>query len=179
MSASKLVKPSFKYKESYLKALDEFHDEGRYMFLSDEELQNDESFESFVNDINEGRQHLHKPHADWVEPVPETALWLVKEDQFIGTLNIRHRLNWHLEKWGGHINFVIRPSMRGKGFGKKILQKGMPFACYLGIERALLTVNQDNKAAIRIVEFCGGKLEDETSGTERFPPRLRYWLDCS
>lgn len=177
MSASKLVKPHIDYKESYLNAVDEFHAEGRYQFLDKEEL--DENFEKFVTDINNGDIHLHKPYADWVEPVPETVLWLVKEHEYIGTFNIRHRLNWHLEKWGGHINFLIRPSMRGKGFGKKILQKGMPFACYLGIEKCLITVDPENTSAQRIVEFCGGEFEDETSATDKFPARKRYWLDCS
>ena len=177
MSASKLVKPSIEYKESYLEALNEYHAEGRYKFLDTEELS--ENFEQFITDLNEGNRHLHKPYSDWVEPVPETALWMVKDDKYIGSFNIRHRLNWHLEKWGGHINFVIRPSMRGKGFGKKILQKGLPIAEYLGIERALFTIDEDNKSAIRVIEFCGGKFEDETPATEQFPARLRYWVDCT
>lgn len=177
MSASKLVKPSIQHKESFLEALDEFHAEGRYQFLDRADLE--KNFETFVEDLNEGRRHMHKPYADWVEPVPETILWLVKENKYIGTFNIRHRLNWHLEKWGGHINFIIRPSMRGKGFGKKILQKGMPLVSYLGIDRALITVDPKNEAANRIVRFCGGELEDETPETDKFPARKRYWLNCS
>lgn len=178
MGASKLVKTSTDYQESYLEALSEFHEEGRYTFLSVEELRDEEKFASFVGLINEGKKHLHKPLADWVEPVPETVLWFVKDGEFLGTFNIRHRLNWHLEKWGGHVNFVIRPSMRAKGFGKKILLKGMPYVMYMGIERALLTVSPANEAAIKIVEHCGAVLEDETQETDKFPARLRYWLDC-
>lgn len=177
MSASKLVKPALEHKESYLEALKEYHNEGRYKFVDEKEL--DKTFETFIKDLNEGKRHLHKPYADWVEPVPETALWLVKDDEYIGAFNIRHRLNWHLEKWGGHINFVIRPSMRRKGFGKKILQKGMPVANYLGIDRALLTVSPDNKVASRIIEFCGGELQDTIAATDQFPSRKRYWLDCT
>lgn len=177
MSASKLVKPDIEYKDSYLDALREYQEEGRYTFIDIAEL--DENFEDFTKKLNDGKLNLHKPFQDWVEPVPETALWLVKDGTYIGTFNIRHRLNWHLEKWGGHVNFNIRPSMRGKGFGKKILQKGMPFICYMGINRALLTVHPDNKAGIRVIEFCGGELEDESPATDKFPDRLRYWLDCS
>lgn len=177
MSASKLVKPSVEYKESFLEALKEFHAEGRYQFLNTEDLE--KNFEKFVDDLNAGKRHMHKPYADWVEPVPETILWLVKEKKYIGTFNIRHRLNWHLEKWGGHLNFIIRPSMRGKGFGKKILQKGMPLVDYLGIDPALVTVDPKNEAANRIVQFCGGKLEDETPKTDKFPARKRYWLNCN
>src|SRR5690606_20234669 len=98
---------------------------------------------------------------------------------YIGSLNIRHRLNWHLEKWGGHINFIIRPSMRGKGFGKKLLQKGIPCASYLGIERALITLDPRHNAAAHIVKLCGGKYQDTTPETNQFPPRKRYWLPCN
>ena len=177
MSASKLVKPSVEYKKSFLEALREFQAEGRYRFLKIDDLE--KNFESFVETLNAGKRHLHKPYADWVEPVTETSLWLVKDGEFLGIFNIRHRLNWHLEKWGGHINFIIRPSMRGKGFGKKILQKGMPFTCYLGIDRALITLDPKNKAGIRIVEHCGGEFENETTATDKFPARKRYWLNCN
>lgn len=177
MGASKLVKPAVEHKEGYLEALAEFHAEGRYTFLNPEHVS--ANFEDFIDKINAGKKHLHKPYEDWVEPVPETVLWFVKDGDFLGTFNIRHRLNWHLEKWGGHINFVIRPSMRGKGFGKKILQKGMPYVSYLGIDKALITVAPENKSGARIVEHCGGVFEDETPQTDKFPARRRYWLDCS
>lgn len=177
MSASKLVKPSTEHQETYLEALKEFQDEGRYAFLDIDEIA--ENFGAFIEKVNEGKKLIHKPYADWVEPVPETVLWLIKDGQFIGTFNIRHRLNWHLEKWGGHINFVIRPTMRGKGFGKKILQKGMPYICYLGIEKALITVDPENEAGIKIIEHCGGEFDDETNETDKFPARKRYWLRCN
>ena len=177
MSASKLVKPAVEYKDSFLDAVEEFQAEGRYQFLDRENLE--EAFEKFVADLNEGRRHLHKPYREWAEPVPETILWLVKEDRYIGTFNIRHRLNWHLEKWGGDVSFVIRPSMRGKGFGKKILQKGMPMVCYLGIDRALITIDPKDKSSRRIIEFVGGEFEDETPETDKFPARARYWLKCN
>ena len=177
MSASKLVKPAVEYKDSFLEALREFHEEGRYDFLEIGEL--DEGFEEFVEDLNNGRRHLHRPYRDWTEPVPETILWFVKEDKYIGSLNVRHRLNWHLEKWGGHINFVVRPSMRGKGFGKKMLQKGLACASYLGIDKALITIDPTHTASQHIVELAGGEFQDETPETEQFPPRRRYWIACN
>ncbi len=177
MSASKLVKPHVRYKDSYIEALKEFQTEGRYAFLDIEKTTAD--FETFVDDLNDGRRHLHKPYVDWVEPVAETILWMVKDDLYIGTLNIRHRLNWHLEKWGGHINFMIRPTMRRKGFGKKILQKSLPCLNYLGIDKALITVAPENIGAQHIVEFCGGVHQDDLQETDQFPARKRYWMDCA
>lgn len=177
MSASKLVRPDVAYKDSYLEALTEYHAEGRQLFNKHHILKAD--FEGFVKALKSERGYPHQPFQDWVEPVPETVAWLVKDDDYIGSVYIRHRLNWHLEKWGGHIHFIVRPSMRGKGFGKKILLKAIPIANYLGIEKALLTVAPDNAAAIRIITACGGKFEDDLPETEQFPARKTYWLDCT
>jgi predicted acetyltransferase len=177
MTAAKLEKPSIEHKQSYLKALKEFHEEGRYTFLEIEDVS--ENFAEFIEKVNNGKRHLHKPYADWIEPVPETVLWLIKDHEFIGTLNIRHRLNWHLEKWGGHIGFIVRPSMRGKGYGKKLLQKAIPYIAHMGIERALLTIDPDDKGANKIVQFVGGKMQDTLPATDKFPSRNRYWLDCT
>lgn len=177
MSSSKLARPDSEYKDSFLEALEEYRAEGRFLYLSPPALHAD--FDSFVARLRTDRGVPHKPYQDWVEPVPETVLWMVRDGEYFGSVDIRHRLNWHLEKWGGHIHFIIRPSQRRKGYGKKILQKTIPFANYLGIDRALLTVDAGNAPALRIVEHCGARFEDETEPTGHFPARRRYWLDCT
>ena len=177
MTASKLIRPNGDYKEDYLEALEEYHAEKRYMHQNINLLRED--FDTFIKHLNAEKGYPHQPYQDWVEPVPETVVWLVKDDKYIGTVDIRHRLNWHLEKWGGHVHFNIRPSMRGMGYGRKILKKAMPIINYLGIDKALITVKPDDKAAIRIIESCGAKFEDETIATDKFPAMRRYWLDCT
>ncbi len=177
MSASKLIRPSIEYKDDYLKALEEYHAEGRYLHQNITLLNAD--FETFIKELKSEKGYPHQPYQDWVEPVPETIVWLVKDGTYIGTVDIRHRLNWHLEKWGGHVHFNIRPSMRGKGYGGKILKKSIPIINYLGIDKALITLNPEDKAAIHIVESCGAMFEDETPATDKFPAMRRYWLDCT
>lgn len=177
MSASKLVRPDIAYKDSFLEALDEYYQEGRYHYLKKLDL--NEGFDKFVGNLNIELDHHYETFQEWVNIVPETVAWLVKDDAYIGTIEIRHRLNWHLEKWGGHIHFIIRPSRRRQSFGKRILLKAIPIANYLGIEKALLTVDPANQAAIRTVESCGAVLEDELPTTDQFPARRRYWLDCT
>lgn len=177
MSASKLIRPSAEYKEDYLKALEEYHAEGRYLYQDIGVLNAD--FNAFIKQLNTDKGYPHQPYQDWVEPVPETIVWMVKDDQYIGTVDIRHRLNWHLEKWGGHVHFNIRPSLRGKGYGSKILKKAMPIINYIGIDKALITLKPTDTAAIRIVESCGAKFEGETHATDKFPAMRRYWLDCT
>ncbi len=177
MPAAKLVRPSVEFRDSFLEALKEYHKEGLYTCYDYKRIAED--FEEFVKILRANKGYPHKNYQEWVEPVPETVLWLVKDGHYIGTVDIRHRINWHLERWGGHIHFDIRPSMKGLGFGKKILQKALPFVNYLGIDRALVTVDPENRPAIRIIEFAGGVLKDETPKTDRFPNRLRYWIDCT
>ena len=177
MSASKLVRPDTEYQDSFIEALREYHAEGRYLYNDIPKLRAD--FSGFVGALKAERGSPHQPFQEWVDPVPETVAWLVKDGNYIGSVEIRHRLNWHLEKWGGHLHFIVRPTMRGKGYGTKILTKAMPIANYLGIEKALITLGPYNDAAIKIVEYCGGKFQDETSETDQFPARRRYWLDCT
>ena len=177
MSASKLIRPSIDYKDDYLDALREYHAEGQYTHQDIGTLKGD--FDAFVKELNTEKGYPHQPYQDWVEPVPETIVWLVKDGKYIGTVDIRHRLNWHLEKWGGHVHFNIRPSMRGKGYGQKILKKSMPIINYLGIDKALITIAPGDETAIHIVESCGGEFEDETTATDKFPAMRRYWLDCT
>lgn len=177
MTAAKLVRPSVEYKESFLSALLEYQQDGQIKYYDSANLR--ANFEGFVKNLLDERYHPATKFQDWVDPVPETRLWMVKDGEVIGLVSIRNRLNWHLEKWGGHISFSIRPSIRGKGFGKKILLKALPYANYLGVEKALMTIAPNNVAAIRIVESCGGELIDEKPKTDQFPARCRFWLDCS
>lgn len=173
MSASKLIKPSTEYKESYLEALALYHKEGKYKNLDISELKSD--FEHFIEERCKRRSGAFRNYPDWVELVPDTVLWLVKNDEYIGSMKIRHRLNWHLEKWGGHISFIIRPDKRGMGYGQKLLRKSKQVFDALDIDKVLITISPDNDIAKHIIEKNGAVFEDELSGTDRFPPQLRYW----
>ena len=177
MSASKLIRPTIDYKDSFLEALREFQAEGLMSHLDHETLRSDEAFKAFIEELRKDHAHSHKPYPDWVEPVPETVVWLTKDEDYIGTAEIRHRLNWHLEKWGGNMSFMLRPSWRGKGFGRKIFRKALTCAASFGLERVLLTVNPENQAAQSVIEDAGGELEDITTETDRFPSRCRYWVE--
>ena len=44
--------------------------------------------------------------------VPQTTLWWVSGDEYLGRISIRHRLTAHLREIGGHIDYDIRPSAR-------------------------------------------------------------------
>jgi predicted acetyltransferase len=102
--------------------------------------------------------------------VPCTTYWWVDGDDYLGRINLRHRLNERLREIGGHIGYDIRPSARRRGHATAMLAAALPRAAALGIDKALLTCDADNLASRKVIERNGGVLEDERDG------KLRFWV---
>jgi predicted acetyltransferase len=105
--------------------------------------------------------------AGWV---PATTLWWVEGTEYLGRLNIRHRLTPTLLEWGGHIGYDVRRSARRRGHATAMLAHGLPVAAALGIDPALVTCDVDNVGSRRVIEANGGVLDDERRG------KLRFWV---
>lgn len=104
---------------------------------------------------------------DWV---PCTFFWITDGDAVIGSLALRHELNaWLLEE-GGHIGYSIRPSRRRKGHAARALALALPPARVLGLERVLVTCDEDNLASKGTIEANAGGYEDSRNG------KRRYWV---
>jgi predicted acetyltransferase len=123
-------------------------------------------------DISEGRNL----RPGWV---PMTTFWLLDAtDNAVAVSRLRHRLTESLLRSGGHIGYFVKRQERGKGYGTEILHQTLAEARKLGIERALLTVDADNLASVRVIEGNGGVLQDETLEVTGRPYR-RYWIDLT
>lgn len=105
--------------------------------------------------------------------VPATMYWLYINGVPVGYGKLRHRLNDHLRKIGGHIGYVIRPSERGKGYGKLILKEILAKAKGLGLERVLMTCMQVNAASRKVIEANDGVLSNIEDG------ECYYWIKIS
>jgi len=166
-----LVRPSAKYKRSFLEALPEYDVKDpsqRYARLDGEAMGD---FDHFVREETEKSEGKHLPEGF----VPETVWWLVDQGEYIGRVSIRHELTPYLLKVGGHIGYDIRPSKRGQGYGSMILQLALPKAKELGIDKVLVTCDETNKPSRKIIEKAGGVLEDKQP-TESGVAKLRYWI---
>ncbi len=109
--------------------------------------------------------------------VPTTFLFAFAGKRIVGRVSIRHTLNEFLERVGGHIGYVVVPEFRRQGHATAILHQALRIAREeLGIERVLVTCDDDNVGSIRTIQKNGGVLEDVVRGPDLEKPKRRYWM---
>ena len=165
-----LVNPSIQYRESWISALAEFDGENRSGYWS--LVADPRNLPVLIQRLYEYSQGINIPAAS----VPATTLWCIDKNVYIGHVNIRHRLNEYLEKYGGHIGYAVRPSARGKGYGDQMLKFSIPFIKQLGLKEVLITCDKDNMASRKIIENNGGIYENEILDDQGVI-KMRYWIN--
>ena len=178
-----LEPPDVRFRESVLTALSEYHAEGRHVDLDATPFEDPEEFARYCAALNRAVARPGEPHlylarlhgtpvpGEWVDGyVPQTVLWWVAGDVFLGRLSIRHRLTPHLLFHGGNIGFEVRPSARRRGHATAMLAAALPLAAALGIDPARVDCEADNVASRRVIERNGGVFDEERDGS------LFYWL---
>ncbi len=169
-----LITPDTSLKESFLAAMAEFAVEGRSGDGSGigsdlaewtGRWESDEGFAAYVAEKVAERDRVENP--EWVL---NTNLWWADGTGYIGRMSIRHELNDWLKEVGGHIGYDVRRSRRREGHATAMLAAALEIARDLGIERALITCDDDNIGSRLVIERNGGVLEDLRRG------KLRYWV---
>lgn len=97
--------------------------------------------------------------------------------RLVGFISVRHELNDFLRRNGGHIGYSVRPTRRREGIARAGLELVLERARALGLDRVMLTCDDDNPGSFRTIEGAGGVLQDTIDATEIGHPRLRrYWI---
>ena len=78
--------------------------------------------------------------------------WAVDNGKFIGEFELRMEFPEKVMLDIGSIGYAVRVSEQGKGYGKAILRLGLELAKHHGMDRVLLTINDENKASIHVCE---------------------------
>ncbi len=133
-----------------------------------------------------------RPDLPWAGYVAQTAAWrcgrelppdrvpsnfLIAEldGALAGRVSVRHEFNDFLAAYGGHIGYCVRPRFRRRGVATEILGQALIVARAHGVDRVLVTCDEDNLTSAGVIERQGGVLEDR-----RVDPRgvlkRRYWI---
>jgi predicted acetyltransferase len=176
-----LIVPDVSFRRSFAAALDEFQAEGRgsadghsvidrYVRDHAAAMSSDAGFAKVIGAIKAERlEETPRPPGF----VPDTEMWWVAGEEFLGRIVVRHRLTPALLDIGGHIGYDVRPSARRQGHATEMLRQALLVARDLGIDPALITCNVSNIGSRAVIERNGGVLEDERRG------KLRFWVSTS
>ncbi len=168
-----LVPPSERYRESFLRAMREFRQEGLSWWSGGDLEGVERDFAAFVAK----KLADATPRSD--ASIAKTHLWAVAEAGFVGRISIHHALNDALRVAGGHIGYDTAPSFRGRGVATEMLRQALPLARALGLGDVLLTCDDTNAASIRVIERNGGVLRETRVLDARRPPKRYYWISRS
>jgi predicted acetyltransferase len=162
----KLVKPSEKYKKSYLAALKEFERDKNNLEYKYEDIAKD--FRSFIKKLKQREKGVDLPRGY----VPDSHFWYVEGSRFLGRISIRHKLNKKLKIRGGHIGYAVRPPERKKGYASTMLKLVLPEAKKLGLKKVMLTVAKNNIASQKVMIKNGAKFKDYSPDGS-----MRFWIN--
>jgi predicted acetyltransferase len=136
-----------------------------------------EDWVAYLERVERERLGLDLPEG-WV---PSTFLVAEVEGQVVGRVSIRHDLNAHLAQVGGHIGYGVRPAFRRRGYATDIMRQSLGVAASVGLDRVLVTCDTDNVGSARVIESCGGVLENVLPGNDGSvgPGTRRYWVETA
>lgn len=102
--------------------------------------------------------------------VPQTTYWLLEDGVPVGTGRVRHFLTDKLREEGGNIAYALVPQARGRGLGKALLGLLVEECRAMGMDRALITIQNQNAPSIGTALANGAVLEkkDDVRGW--------YWI---
>lgn len=172
-----LIRPSARYKRSFIQAVREAQASGSGLgdTLNWDAAELEADFDLLLAELRKFEPGNDLP-AGYVN---SEYRWLVEGDEYLGRASIRHTLNAKLREFGGHIGYEVRPTQRRKGYATLILKLALQRARELGIERALVTCDDDNQGSWRTIEKNGGVLEGVFQLDYYEEPIRRYWIALS
>lgn len=133
-----------------------------YEFFSNIEIENENGFYiKKANDFVEFREILKdlvkdKNIAFTEQRIPQIVYWVVLNDDIIGIVKVRKRINENLKKLGGHIGYYILKKYRNKGYGKELLKRALDL--FDDNTTIVITCSKDNLASQKVIEYNNGIL---------------------
>lgn len=90
--------------------------------------------------------------------VPASFLVAEVAGTIVGRASVRHELNEHLQREGGHVGYGVVPAHRRRGYATQMLRRSLDILAAEGVATALVTCDEGNVASATTIERCGGVL---------------------
>lgn len=99
----------------------------------------------------------------------------ISDYRVVGIIDLRHHIDHPiLGLWGGHMGYTVRPSERGKGYGKEMLRQNLEKCRERNMDRVMITCSRDNAASEKTILANGGIFEKEVFVDGEYIKR--YWI---
>lgn len=171
MNRIKLVKPSMEFEKQILEYKNEFEYNNENMDGSANltQYKNIEEWLDFLKDNS-------KEETVRTGLVPASTFLAVKnsDNNVVGMIDIRHRLNDYLFNFGGHIGYSVRRSERLKGYATVMLNLALDECKVLKINKPLVTCDKNNIGSSKTIISNSGILENEVPDNGNITQR--YWI---
>jgi predicted acetyltransferase len=165
VQADDLPEPAYR---AYIAAFDAA---GERSVIADD-LRPGANFPAFVDLMRDRERGRNLPEG-WV---PYSLFWLVRDDEALGHISLRHRLTDALRDFGGHAGYAVHPKHRRHGHATSMLRQMLRIAEDRGMARLLITCDPANIASATVIEKCGGLLDSESWSSQVERQVRRYWL---
>jgi predicted acetyltransferase len=169
-----LLPPTPRLHAAWLAARDDWglgvHQDGSGL-APDDDVDTAEGFAAWTEKLNRQSDTSRPPEPGRVHA---SYWWIVEGPEVLGAISLRYDLNDFLHEAGGHIGYGVRPSARRRGLASWALGEVLVEARRIGLDRVLVTCDDDNTASARTIEKHGGVLEDVRDTV--IGPKRRYWI---
>lgn len=99
------------------------------------------------------------------------------DNKIVGIIDFRHHINQPvLGLWGGHIGYCVRPCERRKGYAKEMLRLNLIKCKNYGLDKVMITCNENNIASERTILANGGKYEKTVWSEQLSAYVKRFWV---
>ncbi|MDO8574177.1 MAG: GNAT family N-acetyltransferase [bacterium] len=105
------------------------------------------------------KQEVNRPEEIWKQKLATSWVYAaIVENQFVGIARVLFELGEHVQHVASIVSLFIDPAYRRQGIGKKIIRKIISdLHDQKVIVKIILTVNADQKPAIKLFEKVGFK----------------------